>query len=177
MSDKHIDAEAVATAIRAPQGETACPVDWNRCPKCHALVDVPAESFDGTEVRCYGCKLDLVVVELVGGKFILDSRDDDETDAAPQGETSPAPVSAGPDLREAARSLCNYACTKLPDGSPMPPRVYGIPLGEMTPFAQLAVRAVDVEALARALSVAAASGEGPTGPAPDLLAVLGEGET
>lgn len=59
------------------------PLPWNRCGTCLQEVDV-AEAFDGSEVRCLGCRRRHVVVELVSGKWRLDPVDeeDDEPEAA-----------------------------------------------------------------------------------------------
>ena len=47
---------------------------WNWCHKCWQPVDVHADSHDGTEVRCLGCRRLMVVVELTDGSFLLEVR-------------------------------------------------------------------------------------------------------
>jgi ribosomal protein S27E len=44
---------------------------WNTCPKCKNEVDVD-DVFDGSEVRCLGCRTVLVVV--CGGEYVVIAR-------------------------------------------------------------------------------------------------------
>jgi hypothetical protein len=95
---------------------------WNTCPTCEGHVDA-VDVYDGTELECFTCGADLVVVEYEGetwGLVLADADDDDEDETVAQVSKKHSANPKGRRLWGALMSFVVLASASIPGMPPMP---------------------------------------------------------